>query len=457
MTMSTRANSLWETASRERVTALVDARLLQVVARAYIEVPFYSWFYGQAGVDPRRFTSSDDVRRDLPFVTKADLLAFQDSPEWERLDQREVRQFHLTSGTSGAGREVHLRDQRDLAAFGTGGGYSFVWAGLRPGDRILLTIPYTQTMAGPYFQAACEAAGVVPVNGFTLDSEMRIDALGRYGCAAVSITPSHLHRLTVLAQQQGLEPARDLPRFKAVIMSGESYGIGWARSMETYWGARLHEGWGATQTLGVAMATCARGAVVDGPRGPARGTLHGLDHRCVIEVLDGNEPARPGGVGEIVITTLRMSAMPCLRFRMGDRVRRCAAACLCGATSSTYVAASIGRIDDMMKVRGMNVWPAAVDAAVFESTAVADYRGRLFTDDQGREQMELTVELRPDIASTDELQAALRAMVKARVGITPKMRIVTPGGLAESILAATGTFKARRWTDQRLGQTVASA
>jgi phenylacetate-CoA ligase len=457
VTLSTRANSLWETASRERVTALVDARLLQVLARAYVEVPFYRWFYGQAGVDPRRFRSSDDVRRDLPFVTKADLLAFQDSPEWERLDQREVRQFHLTSGTSGAGREVHLRDQRDLAAFGTGGGYSFVWAGLRPGDRILLTIPYTQTMAGPYFQAACEAAGVVPVNGFTLDSETRIDALGRYGCAAVSITPSHLHRLTVLAQQQGIEPARDLPRFKAVIMSGESYGVGWARSMEAYWGARLHEGWGATQTLGVAMATCARGAVVDGPGGPARGTLHGLDHRCVIEVLDGDEPAPPGGVGEIVITTLRISAMPCLRFRMGDRVRRRAGACPCGATFSTYVAASIGRIDDMMKVRGMNVWPAAVDAAIFESTAVADYRGRLLTDDEGREQMELAVELRPGIASPDELQAALRAAVKARVGITPTVRIVTPGGLAEPILAGTDTFKARRWTDQRLGQTVASA
>jgi phenylacetate-CoA ligase len=226
--------------------------------------------------------------------------------------------------------------------------------------------------------------------------------------------------------------------------------------MEAYWGARLYEGWGATQTLGVAMATCARGAIVDGPGGPTRGTLHGLDHRCVIEVLDGDEPAGPSGAGEIVITTLRMSAMPCLRFRMGDRIRRRADACACGATSSTYVAASIRRIDDMMKVRGMNVWPTAVDAVVFESTAVADYRGRLFTDDEGREQMELAVELRPDVASTGELQAALRTTVKARVGITPKVRIVTPGGLAEPILAATGTFKARRWTDQRLGQTVTS-
>ena len=456
MSTSTRANSLWETASRERVAALVGARLLQVVARAYDEVPFYGWFYQQAGVDPRRFTSSDDVRRDLPFVTKADLLAFQNSPQWERLDQREVRQFHLTSGTSGAGREVHLRDQRDLAAFGTGGGYSFVWAGLRPGDRILLTIPYTQTMAGPYFQAACEAAGVVPVNGFTLDSETRIDALGRYGCAAVSITPSHLHRLTVLAQQQGLEPVRDLPRFRAVIMSGESYGIEWARSMEAYWGARLHEGWGATQTLGVAMATCARGAVVDGPAGPARGTLHGLDHRCVIEVLDGDKPVQPDGAGEIVITALRMSAMPCLRFRMGDQVRRRAPACACGATSSTYVAASIGRIDDMMKVRGMNVWPSAVNAAVFESSAVADYRGRLYTDEEGREQMELAVELRPGAAGLDTVAAALRAAMKTRVGITPQMRIVPPGGLAEPILAAAGTFKARRWSDERLGQTASS-
>jgi phenylacetate-CoA ligase len=440
------ANALWEAAPRAQIEAAATARAVQLIGDAYQRVPFYRWFYDRAGLRPGRLRTLADV----PFVTKADLLEFQDTAEWQALDQVDVRQFHLTSGTSGAGREFHLRDQEDLAALGTGGAYSLLWAGLHPGDRLLLTIPYSQTMAGPYFQAACEAAAVVPVNGFALDSAKRIDALGTYRCAAISLTPSHLHRLTVLTRQHGIEPARDLPALRSIILSGEPYGLQWAEQMETWWGARVHEGWGATQTMGVAMATCPLGAVVSDPAGARRGTLHGLDHRCLIEVLrPGGEPAGPGQYGEVVITTLRVSAMPCIRFRMGDQIRRHPAErCDCGRQFSTYLAGSLSRIDDMMKVRGMNIWPAAVDSAVFGVSSVTDYRGRLFTDDDGREQMLLEIEAPPG----DALEHLLTARVKSMAGITPLIRLLPVGTIGEPTLNTTATFKARRWTDQRLAQ-----
>jgi phenylacetate-CoA ligase len=448
------ANALWESAPRAHIDAVTSARAVQLIADAYQRVPFYRWFYDRAGLRPAGLRTLADVRREVPFVTKADLLEFQDSAEWEALDQTQVRQFHLTSGTSGAGREVHLRDQKDLAAFGTGGAYSLLWAGLQPGDRLLLTIPYSQTMAGPYFQAACEAAGVVPVNGFALDSNGRIDAVGKYRCAAISLTPSHLHRLTVLTQQRGIEPVRDLPALRSIILSGESYGLQWAERIQAWWGARVHEGWGATQTMGVAMATCSPGAIVEDPAGPRRGTLHGLDHRCLIEVLGADDrPVDAGQCGEIVVTTLRVSAMPCIRFRMGDQVyRHPQERCDCGMQFTTYVAGSLSRIDDMMKVRGMNIWPAAVDSAVFGVTSVTDYRGRLFTDDDGREQMLLEIEAATDDSASERLEHLLAACVKSVVGITPLVRLLPPGEIGEPMLNTTASFKSRRWADQRLAR-----
>jgi phenylacetate-CoA ligase len=452
------ANALWETAPRAQIEATSTARAIQVIGEAYQRVPFYRWFYDRAGLRPGRLRTLADVRREVPFVTKADLLEFQGTAGWPGLDQAGVRQFHLTSGTSGAGREFHVRDQSDLAALGTGGAYSLLWAGLRPGERLLLTIPYSQTMAGPYFQAACEAAAVVPVNGFALDSAARIDALRTYRCAAISLTPSHLHRLTVLTRQRGVEPARDLPDLRSIILSGESYGLQWAERMQAWWGARVYEGWGATQTMSVAMATCPLGAVVSDPAGVRRGTLHGLDHRCLVEVLGpGDEPAEPGQYGELVVTTLRVSAMPCIRFRMGDQVRRHPREhCDCGRPFSTYEAGSISRIDDMMKVRGMNIWPAAVDSAVFGVPSVTDYRGRLFTDDDGREQMLLEIETPADGPADEPAGEALEHLLATRVktvaGITPLVRVLSAGAIGEPMLNTTGSFKARRWTDQRLAQ-----
>ncbi|MGH3253973.1 MAG: phenylacetate--CoA ligase family protein [Streptosporangiaceae bacterium] len=449
-TATATANGLWERASAEAIRTFVTQRLLETIARAYEQVPFYRSFYRAAGLNPARLRTLSDIHRDVPLLSKADLLAFQDGHPLADVRQPGVRQIHLTSGTSGSGREVHLRDSRDLAALGTGGAYAYLWAGLKEGERLLLTIPYSQTMAGPYFQASCEAAHVVPVNGFVLDTEARVQALRSYRCAGLSATPSHLHRLTVVAREAGLKPAADMPSLRSIFLSGEPYGTQWALGMQEFWGARIHEGWGATQTMGVALATCSAGALVMNGGSAARGTLHGLDHRVFVEVLgqDGGE-VEPGGRGEIVISTLRASAMPCIRFRMGDEVRRDPRpGCACGMQFSRYEAGTLRRLDNMIKIRGMNVWPEAVDDAILEMSAVADYRGSVYTDDDGREQVLLEVEILPT-GRTGDLEKALERRVKVAVGITPIVRAVPPGTLADPAGAGDGPFKARRWSDHR--------
>lgn len=447
------ANPVIERMSRAELLDLVSAGTVAAVRRAAATVPFYRWYYAGFDVRPERLRTLDDVRRHVPMVRKQDLLAFQETLPGggaTPTDPR-ARQLHLTSGTSGVGREVYPRTSDDLAGLGIPAAYEYLWADLVPGDRLMLTIPYSQTMAGPYFQETCAAAGLIPINGFTGTTTERIEMLYRFACSGLSATPSYVHRLTLEAKQLGRAPREDLPSLKAIFLSGEAYGAGWALETAEFWGATVYEGWGATQTLGVAMSTCTGGAVAVGSDGvPRHSVLHGLDHRCWIDVVDqdGN-PVGVGEFGEIVVTMLRPSGQPAIRFRMGDKVQLLdPGACGCGRPFSCYAAGTIGRVDDMIKIRGMNVWPDAVDAVVLRSPVV-DYRGRLFSDDSGRESVDLEIALEPGTPTTmaAELPGDLRRALKEKVGITVDIRVVGVEHMPEQ------QFKSRRWRDERAVRT----
>jgi len=443
------ANPVVERLTRADLRAFVSRAVVAAVRRAAATSPLYAWFYGRAGVRPELLSTIDEVRRHVPLLSKQDVLAFQQTLPGGGATPTDpaVRQLHLTSGTSGAGREIYPRDSNDLAGLGIPGAYEYLWAGLRPGDRLMLTIPYSQTMAGPYFQETCAAAGLVPVNAFAGSTADRLRDLYRFACAGISGTPSYVHRLTLEAREQGLRPATDLPSLRAVFVSGEPYGAGWAHDIGAFWGATVCEGWGATQTLGVAMCTCEHGAVLlDADGAPAHGVLHGLDHRCWIEVVgpDGT-PVEPGQTGEIVVTTLRPGGQPTIRFRMADRVRLLEpGSCGCGRALSCYAAGTIGRVDDMIKIRGMNVWPDAVDAVLLRSPVV-DYRGRVYSDERGRESVEVTIAFAagtPPSAVADHPER-LRHAVRQAVGVTVDIRVVDPADMPEE------QFKSRRWRDER--------
>ncbi|OZF06150.1 hypothetical protein CH300_13210 [Rhodococcus sp. 15-1154-1] len=427
----TTANALTESMTGIAATRFRDTALIRALRLAREESPFHRWFYGDHAVDVDSVVDQRSFARHIPVARKADYLRYQElHPGTVRDD---VRQLHLTSGTSGVGREVHPRTAHDLAALGTGGAYQYFWAGLAAGEKIMLTIPYSQTMAGPYFQASALAAGLVPVNAFTGSTAERIDMLQRFGCAGMSITPSYLHRMTAEAKRLGIEPKRSGSALRAIFLSGEPYGIEWAESMQEFWSATVHEGWGATQTLGVVMAT-RTGAIEE----HGRGVLHGIGHRCLIEVLDPDGVSvAPGERGEIVVTTLRTRGLPSIRFGMGDSIRL-----LRDGFFPEFEAGSIGRIDDMIKIKGMNIWPSAVDAAVLRGP-VLDYRAIVHTADNGSESVDLQLEIDAAADVDPNLMADIAETIKRTVGISMSISVLPTGTLDEQ------HFKSRRWTDRR--------
>src|SRR5690606_26256010 len=162
---------------------------------------------------------------------------------------------------------------------------------------------------------------------------------------------------------------------------------------QDFWGFTLHEGYGSTQGAGFICSTTERGVV--GKDG-GRGAMQCFDWHVIVEVIDPETGAHvePGEFGEVVLTNLDIEGSPVVRFRTGDRVRLLPAGSAGNGRSWTCIeSGTIGRYDDMMKIRGNNVWPSAVDIAVFAQPEVAEYVGRVFVDDKARTEVVVKVGL----------------------------------------------------------------
>jgi phenylacetate-CoA ligase len=192
--------------------------------------------------------------------------------------------------------------------------------------------------------------------------------------------------------------------------------------------------------------SCERGVLDSGQRGH----LHIDQRRNFVEILDPDtlDPVEPGDEGEVVLTSLFREAFPVIRFRTRDRVRLHATPCACGRTGPSLVAGSASRYDDMIKIRGQNLYPAAVDDIVLGHPDVEEYQARVFLNERGEEQVTLQLEWRPDRApAVDEERGQLDAIereIRDNVNIRMSIMAVPPMTLLRY------DFKVRRWTDDRM-------
>jgi phenylacetate-CoA ligase len=381
--------------------------------------------------------------RSLPTTSKNDVVA--DCEEWPPFGARsvvrpaDVRMVVQTSGTSGKGIEVFPLDEADQVAIVRTEAVGFIWAGVKPGSRALLSIPIGLTAAGLWYDAALRALGalVLPVGPYP--TERKVEALSRFGADLVIGTPSYINRLTKAVIDAGID-LRSLG-VRSVLVAGESFSRGWAATIEYQWNATLYEQYGCTER---AIAWTCPGGVL---RGEGLSTLHFPPESGYYEVIDPNtgRPVGHGEEGELVVTPFGADSSPLLRYTTGDRVRWMApGSCACERPLGGIAAGQVQRFDDMMKVRGVNVWPAQFDAEVFSVRGVTDYRGVVTTDDRGAEVLEIRLETSLDPDKTAERVAEA---VRRATGLTPKVRIEFTGTLAGEV--PEGFVKVKRWADQR--------
>ena len=367
---------------------------------------------------------------DLPLLTKDELVDDQRAhpPFGTNLTFELARytQLHQTSGTTGPPLRV-LDTAEDWAWWRAAFERTFRVAGVGPSDRVALAFSF-----GPHvhFWAAKEGAQevgamAIPMGGMTTVGRLR--TIADTGATVLCCTPTYALRLAEVAVEQGLEPA--LASIRRVFCTGEpgaSLPAVRARLEEVFEAECLDHA-GLTE-VGPFAYPCAKG-----------GGMHVDDGEFACEILDaGLAPAAAGERGELVLTPLGRTGFPVLRYRTGDVVVNAPERCPGGHSDRWLPEGIVGRTDDMVIIRGMNVYPSAVEEAVRGVSGAGEFRITLSTERSGLDEIKLEVEL-ADGRAARRLQEVMRQQLGLRVRVVP----VTPGILPRS------EGKARRLVDER--------
>jgi phenylacetate-CoA ligase len=330
--------------------------------------PFLGDKWGAAGVSGAGdLRGWDDFAR-LPLTTKGELIDDQlaHPPFGRNLTypgERYVR-VHRTSGTSG--RPLYWLDtQESWDWWARCWGFVLRGAGLGPADRIFFPFSFGLFVG---FWAGFEgsrALGALTIPGGGQDSPTRLEWMERLGVTALVCTPSYALHLLEVARERGLDPA-SLP-VRVTVHAGEpGAGIPAVRArIEAGWGARAFDHAGMTE-MGAYGFECAE-----------QSGLHVNETEFIAEVVDP-VTGRAAVEGELVLTNLGRLGSPLVRYRTGDRVRLAQTACPCGRTFARLEGGILGRLDDMLIVRGVNVFPAAIEGIVRRFPAVDEFQIEVF-------------------------------------------------------------------------------
>lgn len=394
-----------ETAPVERLRGRQWERLRAGLGEVWASNPFWQARFRAAGLrGPRDVASWDDFAA-LPRLGKADLVADQaaHAPFGTNLTcplDRHVRVFQ-TSGTTGQPLRW-LETEASWAWWGRCWGFVFRGAGLGPEDRIFFPFSFGLFVG---FWAGFEGArtlGALAIPGGGQDSPTRLHWIRELGATALVCTPSYGLHLAEVAAGQGIDPAK--LGIRVTVHAGEpGAGILAVRQrLEALWGARAFDHAGMTE-VGAYGFECA-----------AQAGLHVNELEFVAEVLDpeSGRPVGPGEVGELTLTNLGRWGSPVFRYRSGDRVRLAGTPCSCGRTFARLEGGILGRVDDMLIVRGVNVFPSALEGIVRRFEAVDEFQIEVFRRNE-MDEVRLLLEIDGSAHGTEAVSRTVRGVTEA--------------------------------------------
>jgi phenylacetate-CoA ligase len=409
-----------ETLPRERLAALQLARLQDTVANAWTHVPLHRRRLEAAGAAPEDIRSLADLKR-LPFTLKTDLRDGYPFGLFARpLDK--LTRLHASSGTTGKPTVVGYTAD-DISTWADLMARSMYGAGARPGDVVHNAYGYGLFTGGlgAHYGAERLGAVVVPVSGGS--TERQIGLIMDFKARVLCATPSYALAIAELAEQQGVDLRQSALRVG--LFGAEPWSPAMRTEIEQRFGLRAIDIYGLSEIMGPGVACeCEQQA-----------GLHGWEDHFLFELIDPEtlQPVPEGQAGELVITTLTKQALPMLRYRTRDITRMTTATCACGRTHARILRIA-GRSDDMLIIRGVNVYPSQIEAVLVGRPGVAPHylivverRGHL-------DQVTLEVEAEPGVG--DELHAQIEREVghhvKSMIGITTDVRVRRPGEIPRS-------------------------
>ncbi|MCE9532141.1 MAG: AMP-binding protein [Planctomycetes bacterium] len=377
---------------------------------------FYARKYANLKISPEDFREPADLAR-LPFVSKAELIADQrEHPPYGDILTYPLESYsrlHQTSGTTSGKALCWLDTPASWESLLKCWQDSFPYMGLTPKDRFFFPFSF-----GPFigFWSAFEAAshaGFLCIPGGGMTSTARLRFLMDHAATVICCTPTYALHLAELASQEGIDLAGSSVR--VIIVAGEPGGsISATRQrIETVWGARVFDHYGMTEVGPVAVE------MVNTPRNMAL-----LEDHYIAEIIEplGSNPVAIGDVGELVLTNLGRAGSPLIRYRTGDLVKQQK------TTAGLFLEGGIlGRTDDMIHIRGNNLYPAALEAVVRRFPEVVEFR--IVIDESGP-LADLRIEIEPALnASSSNLADAVGRAIRDELLFRVEVTAVATGTL----------------------------
>ena len=412
-----------ETMARAELEALQGKRLKDTLARAYAKVPHVRAKFDAARVTPDHCQSLADLAR-FPFSAKADL---RDNFPFGlfAVPREQVLRLHASSGTTGRPTVVGYT-KADLDLWADLMARSLACMGARPGDVFHNAYGYGLFTGGLGFHYGAERLGctTVPVSGGA--TERQVALLLDFGARFIGATPSYALNIAEVAGGMGVD-LRKLPlRYGA--FGAEPWSEAMRRDIEARFDIKAMDTYGLSEIIGPGVASeCHQ----------AQSGLHIWEDHFLCEVIDPDttQVLPPGEAGELVLTTLTKEALPMIRYRTRDITRLSDEPCVCGRTHRRMLRVT-GRSDDMLIIRGVNVYPSQVEAHLVGFPGLAPHYQIVLTREGPMDAMTVEVELTTP-APADELflgrmAAEVRDHLKAMVGVTCEVVLKAPGEVPRS-------------------------
>jgi phenylacetate-CoA ligase len=409
-----------ELADREEIAALQLERLRRSLMHAYENVDHYRRKFDTAGVHPDDCRSLDDLVR-FPFTTKDDLRETYPFGMFA-VPRESVVRIHASSGTTGRPTVVGYT-QADLDVWSSLVARSIWAAGGRAGDRVHVAYGYGLFTGGLGAHYGAERLGcaVVPVSGGMTERQVRL--IVDLEPTVIMVTPSYMLAILDEFEQQGLDPRGSTLRVG--IFGAEPWTEQMRTEIEERAGLDAVDIYGLSEVMGPGVASeCVE--TKDG--------LHVWEDHFYPEIVDpvSGEPAGDGERGELVLTTLSKEALPMIRYRTRDLTR------LLPGTARTLrrLEKLAGRSDDMIILRGVNLFPSQVEELVLRIPGLSPHFQLVLSRPHRLDELTVRVEARPDAASADARRrsgAALAALVKDVIGVTVEVDAVEPGAIERSL------------------------
>ena len=422
-----------ETASREEIIRIQEEKLRKQVRHVYDNVPYYRAKMDEKGVTPDDIQCLDDISK-LPFLCKDDL---REAYPYGLLgvDLKDCVRIQSTSGTTGK-RVVAFYTQHDIDIWEECCARAIVAAGGTKDDVCHVSYGYGLFTGGPGLNGGSHKVGCLTLPMSSGNTERQIQFMMDLGSTILCCTPSYAAYLGESMAERNIKPEEN--KLKAGIFGAEPWTEEMRKDIERTLGIKAYDIYGLTETCGPGVSfEC-----------EDQSGMHIQEDYFIPEIInpDTGEVLPDGEVGELVFTCLDKKAFPLIRYRTRDLCYLKREKCACGRTH-VRMHKPMGRADDMMVVKGVNVWPSQIEAVLLQQGYQANYQ--IVVDRIGtKDTIEVQVELTPEMAEANDIpnyerEAKIVAGLKSMLGIKVDVQVVAPMTIPRS------EGKAKRVVDKR--------